>query len=911
MIRWFYNYRLHPEFVSGSCEMPKRVQQAFTYGLMRSRNKFWVTFLCILLLILPIQAKASGNSDLFPWMNASISNLSTIFSSCLTVPSSVDISSGSKTFNLATNTGQWVPVNTTVQQGKLLKINLNSAGIHYSPRKYLVMYRVDPRFAQPQVFIQTYDYTQQKYISDFHQFKSGKLVQYQTSPYPALTQAMITDYNDYFSFSGRSQIPVYQGDVVNITFATAGDFFSSNNGFTQEFNDTNSTPSIIYTVVPTPDNEIIYATAAPWCQTLGIPANQCSNDLYNNTTTLPTILLGKPSEPKFSLMINNVSNPIPSCADGLNTNNLSSLCVYDKGRGMNVTINGQIIKSEKDSFIHSSFTNKDFLYYESSGLGNIQFLTSWQIAGMFSSFNQFMSSWGSILSTPGLTNYISSSQSGLAANFLHFGRYIMLVEIGKGSNSVSFQDQNAISASYIISNTTPNSSDTGTSIGTSYKGNASASGNLYIRVDNPNSDLQGNVTVNYENYTGSTIFSDIVYGDIIIPLRNQFNNMTKIFYNKLIINSSLRNIAKAMLFIYVAMYGLFFLAGATKITVQDIVSRVVKIAIVVALFKPTSWDFFNNNLFNVFISGTDYLMSSVIGISSSTNNVFTFIDPIFSKYTNPKVWALLFIQLLQIQNGLTFFAIMTMIGIIFYFRAVLEIIVGYCLAFVGLSVMISLAPFFIVFILFERTRGFFYNWLSTLFNYAVQPTILLVFFLLIEQIIATPLLQSITQACWQCLVNLQINITIDFLKINTNFSIPWLPCIPFYVTIVNPIANASDLLNSNGTFLSIAAASFLFYSYCLMAYGLVGYVTNVVASLTNVAPARIEGKYRGSDNPTASVIQDIKGAVGFVGKPIASAAYSPIRAFKDKVIDQNFKAKSNNANKNNNSGQKEEGGSSE
>src|SRR4051812_31586493 len=68
-------------------------------------------------------------------------------------------------------------------------------------------------------------------------------------------------------------------------------------------------------------------------------------------------------------------------------------------------------------------------------------------------------------------------------------------------------------------------------------------------------------------------------------------------------------------------------------------------------------------------------LSNAAGASSSKGNVFGFIDPIIDKFTNIDVWALLFIQLLQFYNGLTFFAIMTIYGLVIYFRAVLEVIV--------------------------------------------------------------------------------------------------------------------------------------------------------------------------------------------------------------------------------------------
>lgn len=377
--------------------------------------------------------------------------------------------------------------------------------------------------------------------------------------------------------------------------------------------------------------------------------------------------------------------------------------------------------------------------------------------------------------------------------------------------------------------------------------------------------------------------SDIIYNKVITPLREKFNELTQTIYMKLASDPILQRIGKLMLTLYIILYGLFFLSGATKITVQDLVIRVVKVSVIVALFSETSWTFFNQNLFQVFVSGTDYIMTNVVDATSSTSNVFGFIDPVIDKYTNGRVWGLLFIQLLQIHNGLAFLALMTIYSILLFFRAVLEVIIGYCLAFVGLAVMISLAPFFIILMLFEQTKSIFDNWISTLFDYMIQPTILLVFFLLIDQMIGEQLTGAVTRACWGCLIPIQIGLDLRHIGIPIDFSftLPFLPCIPFFVTQVTEPGNMSELFEYHGSFIAIATSALLFYTYCKMSHGLVEYVTIITSSLTNVIPARQEGKVQQQGNATESVMGDIKSVTT---KPLASAAST----IKDKTIDQNY-----------------------
>ena len=121
-------------------------------------------------------------------------------------------------------------------------------------------------------------------------------------------------------------------------------------------------------------------------------------------------------------------------------------------------------------------------------------------------------------------------------------------------------------------------------------------------------------------------------------------------------------------------------------------------------------------------------MVNIIGATSSTDNIFGFIDPIVAKYWNIQIWGLLLVQLLQFWNGLTLFAIITIYALVVYIRTAILIVVEYLMAFLSICVMLSLSPIFITCILFSYTRNFFTAWISLLFNYTLQPTVLLTFF---------------------------------------------------------------------------------------------------------------------------------------------------------------------------------------
>jgi type IV secretion system protein VirB6 len=204
--------------------------------------------------------------------------------------------------------------------------------------------------------------------------------------------------------------------------------------------------------------------------------------------------------------------------------------------------------------------------------------------------------------------------------------------------------------------------------------------------------------------------------------------------------------------------------------------------------------------------------------------------------------------------------------------------------------MIALAPFFIILMLFEQTKSIFDNWLSTLFSYMIQPTILLIFFLLIDQVMSTQLSKIVVRACWGELIPIALGLDLTNMgmpQVNFSVTLPFLPAIPFFVPDVQNPTTIDDLLNSTGTFLVIFTSTLIFYAYCKMASGLVDYISIISSRLTNVAPPRQEGDYQAPANPTNSIMKDIKD----VTAPFKDATLAPIKLFKDKVIDQNYGAK--------------------
>jgi len=216
--------------------------------------------------------------------------------------------------------------------------------------------------------------------------------------------------------------------------------------------------------------------------------------------------------------------------------------------------------------------------------------------------------------------------------------------------------------------------------------------------------------VSYTSYQGDTFLSDILYDGVIYPVQRVILNTAKLFYSALATNPTLQWIIRLVLTFYIMHNALRFLAGMKQVTMKSLLEDVIRITVVIAVLTPTSWDFFYNNVFKIFLEGMNYLFSNVVGLTSNINNPFGFVDVIFRKYTDHRLWVLLLSEVLSISNGLTVLGIAVIIAILSFLSIVLEVVVAYVFAYVVIAVLISLAPLFILCMLFEYTRGIFDNW---------------------------------------------------------------------------------------------------------------------------------------------------------------------------------------------------------
>ncbi len=240
-------------------------------------------------------------------------------------------------------------------------------------------------------------------------------------------------------------------------------------------------------------------------------------------------------------------------------------------------------------------------------------------------------------------------------------------------------------------------------------------------------------------------------------------------------NPTFQNIVRMLLVIYIAYMGICFMAGISSITQREAVTRTFKIGVVVTLLSPTSWNFFNTYLFNIFVNGMDDLITRIVFSAADLNTLVdnwvctqageerTAIQPVFALFSDVLtkmfshiVWTRI---LALLANGLVGFmlGIALLIGVVLYAICLIKVFITYVLCLFAITILLMLAPLFLCFILFNYTKQLFDMWIKQLISFALQPVVLfasLSFFL--KMLLAMSKLAlhfSICKICW-----LQLNV---------------------------------------------------------------------------------------------------------------------------------------------------------
>jgi type IV secretory pathway VirB6-like protein len=197
-------------------------------------------------------------------------------------------------------------------------------------------------------------------------------------------------------------------------------------------------------------------------------------------------------------------------------------------------------------------------------------------------------------------------------------------------------------------------------------------------------------------------------------------------------SATYQNSLYAAAVLMVLIYGISFLIGVTQASFGQITIRLIKLGILFTLVSPGGWAFFSDTAVKFFNQGTDDLIRGVISIGTGIplapgDSPFLQLDGIAAFIIQPDILVAVLGSVVAggpygfAMGGLIALAFAGVLGMLF------EALKTYALSYVMRALLLGVAPIFLVFILFDRTKMLFTGWLNSLVNLSLQPILYFTF----------------------------------------------------------------------------------------------------------------------------------------------------------------------------------------
>ncbi len=249
---------------------------------------------------------------------------------------------------------------------------------------------------------------------------------------------------------------------------------------------------------------------------------------------------------------------------------------------------------------------------------------------------------------------------------------------------------------------------------------------------------------------------------VVGQVADRLKDTSKSLYEKITKDSGFTGAVRAMIALYISIYGMLFMVGVVELKFHDFIMRMIKIGIIGILLSGSSWAFFHDTVITLFNDGSDQLINEItkIGVggldatpieSTDTERhkgAFDSLDKAISKAISSKMFVTLAASIPWNVYGLLF-ASMLLLSLTLFLKSILTAMFVYIMSLAMKTLLFGLAPVFIPMMLFERTKHLFQGWLNQVVNASLQPIMLFMFFTFFIHLMTTAMDQVLqTPVCW-------------------------------------------------------------------------------------------------------------------------------------------------------------------
>jgi type IV secretory pathway VirB6-like protein len=311
-------------------------------------------------------------------------------------------------------------------------------------------------------------------------------------------------------------------------------------------------------------------------------------------------------------------------------------------------------------------------------------------------------------------------------------------------------------------------------------------GTIWFKVNDPDGVYDNNLgsyTVTIGTASTTSGF-DTIFTSIVKQITSVMGDASNVIFNNLVcgdLPDSTRyvncggflSILSAVLLLYIIIFGMMFLFGLIKTDYLDFLIRIVKVSIVIILMKPNSYTFFKTYLFDGFLKFSSFVISATTGNPSS--NPFVFLgESIAALLLDPITYFKLIALMFQGITGIIVF-VLFIYSIVCFLKAVFSALKIFIMSVFGMGVCAALAPFFLSFLLFDKTKYLFDNWFKAMVRFTLEPIVLFTGLIILNAMLIGLIHQLFNfSVCFKCTIPFGFYIPGLFTMGNgTLFCIPW------------------------------------------------------------------------------------------------------------------------------------------
>lgn len=237
-------------------------------------------------------------------------------------------------------------------------------------------------------------------------------------------------------------------------------------------------------------------------------------------------------------------------------------------------------------------------------------------------------------------------------------------------------------------------------------------------------------------------------------IKDVVNGATQNLYQAFTNSGAYKAAVGAAVTLMIVIFGVGFLIGVVQASFGQVLIRLAKIGIILTLISPTGWQFFSDYAVKFFNDGTDELIGKVMeigtGVAATANQPFVVLDGIAKIVLSPDmIIAIMGSVFNSGPYGLSMGGLLAF-GVFGLLKMLINGLRLYAISFVMRSLMLGVAPLFIVFLLFDKTKQLFSGWVNILVLLSLRPILYFTFisFFLVMLTTSTVNVMNGNELCW-------------------------------------------------------------------------------------------------------------------------------------------------------------------